>query len=479
MTPQTVHQTPGAGRLLGQHAIVIGGSMAGLLTARVLADHFHQVTIIERDQQPNGADPRKGVPQGRHAHGLLGRGQQLIEGWFPGLFEDLVGRGALYLDMARDMRWYQFGQWKRQFTSGLYAYTMSRPLLEATIRERVVALPNVQSRYECAVHGLVADGARVSGVRLQQAGAPEETLTADLVVDASGRGSQAPQWLTALGYPAVEETLVKMGVGYTSRIYHRPADLPADWQPVLVYPIPPAETRLGAVTPIEGDRMLVSLSGWHGDHAPTDDAGFLQYMRDLPVPDLYEAVKDWEPLTAPVVHKIPANQRRHYDRMARFPEQFIVLGDALCAFNPIYGQGMTTAALDVQALAGCLRDQARRHTLTGLSRRFQRRAAKVISQPWLMATAEDFRYPQTTGARPPGLGIFHRYGARLFDLSATDPKVFRQFLLAMNMLASPAALFSPAMIWRVLSTRGSRLAATVRQPAPASLPEDVYALSTR
>ncbi|MDQ2807151.1 MAG: FAD-dependent monooxygenase [Chloroflexota bacterium] len=451
----------------GQHAIVIGGSIAGLLAGRVLADHFAQVTIIERDALDTAATPRKGVPQGRHGHGLLNRGLDLMADLFPDLFPDLLASGATCLDMGSDLRWYQFGHWKTRYQSSIVTYSQSRPLLEAKIRSRVKALANVRFMDGCAVTALQVDGdgSHITGVQLAQHGsAVPTTLTADLVVEAGGRGSRMPQWLDDLGYGRVKETAVKVDVGYASRIYRRPANAPADWQGMMITPKPPAETRLGLILPIEGDRWMVSLCGWHHDYPPADEAGFLEFARGLPVPDFYNAIRDAEPLEPVATHKLPSNLRRHYERLPRFPEGLAVLGDALCSFNPIYGQGMTTSALDAMMLDACLRQQARRQPagdITGLANRFRKEVAAVIANPWLMATGEDFRYPQTEGQHPPGLGLLHWYTGQIHALAAHDSRVLVQFLHVMNMLKAPTALFAPPIAWRVLRAQFRRPAAPV------------------
>lgn len=427
------------------HAIVIGGSMAGLLAARVLSERFTQVTVIERDQLPAGAELRKGTPQARHGHGLLAGGYQIMARLFPGFGQELIANGALPADVVADARWYQMGGYKAQFQSGIEGILMSRPLIEAVIRRRVLAIPNVQVM-ENGVQALCAQAeqGRITGVRL----ATGEELSADLIVDASGRGSRAPVWLEALGYAKPVEEQVKIDVGYTTRIFRRrPTDLNGNLA-TFITPTAPVETRVGFIVAMEGDRWIVSLGGWLGDHAPSDLAGWIEFARSLAAPDIYEVVKEAEPLGDAVVHKIPTNQRRRYEGLAHSPTGFIVMGDALCAFNPVYGQGMTVAAFEAQALEQTL---AENPALADLHRRFFAKAAKIVDIPWSMATGEDFRYPTIPGKRPAGTRFLHGFMTRVHHVARTDAVVCRTFFEVANLLKPPTALFAPAVVWRVLT----------------------------
>jgi 2-polyprenyl-6-methoxyphenol hydroxylase-like FAD-dependent oxidoreductase len=441
-------------QLIGQHAVVIGASMAGLLAARVLSDHYERVTIIERDRL-EGMDARKGVPQGRQTHALLSKGVAVIEELFPDLFPALLEGGAIPVDLGADLRWRQFGVWRVQFFSGIGAYCQSRPWLEAQIRQRVAQRTNVHvlDGYEVARLHASADTKRITGVQARSADGErrEEVLMADLVVDASGRGSQAPQWLKALGYPQVEEEVVKVDVGYATRLYRRPKQAPANWKVLTIYCSPPQEKRIGFVIPIEGDRWTVSLSGWVKDYPPSDEAGFLDYMRSLSHSALYEQIKDAEPLTPIAVYRFAANRRRYYERMSRLPEGFVVMGDALCSFNPIYGQGMTVAAIEAETLQTCLQRQRRRQgDMAGFTRQFQKAIAKTVSVAWMFTTSEDFRYPETEGKRPFGMGFFHWYSQRLLEATADSPRLAQSFYLVTQMLKPPTALFTPRVLAAVL-----------------------------
>lgn len=438
-------------RSSGSHAIVIGASMAGLLTARVLSDHFDQVTIIERDPIADLPEARKGQPQTRHLHGLLASGMQLLTHYYPDLPDALRAGGAIVSDMGEGMHWYAFGGLRLPATVGLEAALMSRPFLEQLVRQRTLARPNVTLRDGCGAAGLLGGAQRqVVGVRIEpRIGEHDGTeLHADLVVDCSGRGSRAPAWLRALGYPEPETSEVRVDVGYATRLYRRdPAD-PRGRTWTLVTPEAPRETRFGGLFPIEGNRWIVSMGGWAGDHCPTNEAGFLAYARSLPLSTIAEIVSQAEPLGEIAAYKFSASLRRHYERMRTFPEGYLVLGDAICSFNPTYGQGMTSAAMQAQALDELLTE--RNNRLKGLASHFFARAVKVVEIPWQLAVGEDFRFPQTSGPKPAGIGLLNRYVAMVHRATQVDAEVTRAFLKVMNLLAPPSSLLAPGMVLRVL-----------------------------
>jgi 2-polyprenyl-6-methoxyphenol hydroxylase-like FAD-dependent oxidoreductase len=386
------------------HAVVIGGSIAGLTAARVLADHFARVTIIERDPMSGTAEFRPGVPQARHAHILLPRGQAILEQHFPGLGDELVASGATSIDRGEDIALYVPGGWHQvRHYSAIVSMTFSRPLLENAIYRRVAGHPRVHVIQEHEAVGLYTDRQtkRVAGVRLRLRHTPDASetgLEADLVVDASGRGSRAPQWLADLGYALPRETTVNSFPAYATRIYRRPSDLTHRWKVMMIKSSLPKERRGGLVVPIEGDRWHVTLLGMGEDYPPIDEEGFLDFARSLPTPELYEAIKGAEPLTKPYGYRGAVNRLRHYDRLSRYVDGFLVTGDAVFAPNPKYAQGMTVAAMGSLALERSLQAQ-RRHApagdVTGLSRAFQRQLARVVAGPWKKATAEDRRWAGT------------------------------------------------------------------------------------
>jgi 2-polyprenyl-6-methoxyphenol hydroxylase-like FAD-dependent oxidoreductase len=456
-----------------ERAVVIGGSMTGLLAARVLADHFQRVTIIERDEHPHEPQFRRGVPQGRHAHALLLRGSRTIAKYYPHIRESLVERGAQIVNMGRDVRWHQFGVWKCRYDSGLDAIAASRPLIEWTIAEATRQLPNVHMLHGRSVTGLLMGPAGIRGVRLRPRGqvAGEVEYPADLVIDASGRGSQTPAQLRQLGFPTAPETTLRIDLGYASGIFE-PSRGTHDWRVLYVVNQPPAGKRGGLILPLEGGRWMATLVGMHGDHPPAEHAAFLEFAKTLPAPDVHDALVDARPLTDIVRYATPASLRRHYERLRKFPEGLLVFGDAMCAFNPIYGQGMSAAAMYAEALDQCLSERAvAGRNLSGIWRSFFPRAARVADGPWEMALGEDMRYRETTGPRSPMLRLLHWYTAKVQRASGRVPLVTERLYEVMHLLKPATTLFAPEvmrhLIARAPSAHGRESKVAIRESSQA------------
>jgi 2-polyprenyl-6-methoxyphenol hydroxylase-like FAD-dependent oxidoreductase len=428
---------------LGQRASVIGGSMAGLLAARVLSDHFDEVVLFDRDRFPADVADRKGVPQGRHAHALLSAGRRALESLFPGFVGELSARGAMAVDIA-GLRWFDNGGYHARCT-GIEALLASRALLETHVRARVKALPRVRMTDGVDVDSLIlSDQSRVTGVRTKQvSGGAAEDVPSDLVVDASGRGSQTPAWLSAAGFPKPVEESIRVGLAYSTRIFRRkPDQLDGDF--AMIIPSAPPGRRGGAMLAMEGDRWMVTLFGMLGDDPPTDAHGYMEFARSLPAPDIYNLVRDAEALTDPLPFKYPASCRRRYERLERFPEGYLVFGDAICSFNPIYGQGMSVAALQARALASSLTAGP-----DGLAKRFFSAAAKVVDNPWLMAVGGDLRYPDVEGPRTAMGNFVNWYLGKLHIAARKDPKLTLAFHSVANLLADPPTLLKPNIAYRV------------------------------
>lgn len=437
----------------GKHAIVIGGSVAGLLAARALSDHFAQVSIIERDLQPESPTARKGVPQGHHVHALLKSGELAIEGFFPGIVDEMMKQGASKVDFSKDIRWFHFGHWKMRYESGFDVLIQSRPLLEHTIRQRLSALGNVSFFYGCSVDTVITspDKTRVVGVQMYRAEdrSTLEALHADLVVDASGRGSKTPQWLEELGYERPVETQVKIGLTYSSQLFEAPANSQQDWKLLVLNPALNGGTRAGYVFPVENNRWLVTFGGYSGDKTPQSAETFVEYAKGMATPDIYNTIKDLKPISDVKVFNVPHTTRRHYENLSRFPAGLVVMGDSFCAFDPVFGQGMSSAAKQAVALHTLLKQ----HGYDGkaaFAQRLHKRLAGVVLAPWLLATSEDFRYPKTEGKKAFFIPFLHWYSGHIFGLSATDKEVYNAFRVVMHLQSGPEALFKPSIIWKVL-----------------------------
>ena len=437
------------------HAIVIGGSMAGLLAARVLADHFTQVTIVDRDTFPIRPGPRKGLPQARHVHVLLWRGQLCLEKLFPGLQDALGQAGAPQVDWIGDARLYSFGGWAPHFRSNYLAHPCSRDLLEWATRQRLSEYPQVQVLEGLEAIDILtnANKSHVTGIRVRNRHQPEQEhaeLLADLVVDASGRESRTPGWLEELGYAPPQDTLVNSFLGYATRVYQRPPGF-TEWKSLLVRGTSQANKRGGVINPIEGERWMVTLAGVGRDYPPTDEAGFLEFARSLPVLTLYDAIQDAQPLTSISGYRKTENRWRRYERLERRPENLVILGDAVCAFNPIYGQGMSVAALGALALDESLRGRRDGNRLNGLARDVQKKLANAIAGPWLLATGEDYRYPETEGGRRNAVTrLMHRYMDQVMFVANQDAQVFTTFFEVGQLLKPVTAFFRPGIMMKVL-----------------------------
>lgn len=437
----------------GSRAVVIGASMAGLMAARALSGHFGEVVLLERDIFPEPGENRKGVPQGKHIHLLLERGRQIMEKHLPGLTDDLTGQGAVHIkDASLTVRWFNRGGYHKPGASGISGLAASRPTLEALVRARVLALPNVRAFEDCRVLGLVTEdeggqgSRRVTGVRLddRQSGSGQETLLADLVVDASGRGSRSPGWLDELGYSKPQEEEVRIGLGYTSCYFRRQPEHIPGLNGIVIFTTPP-DKHMGVILAQDGNRWVVTLGGYLGEHAPTDYPGFLEYARKLSAPHIYQVIKDADLLSGPVAYTFPANLRRHYEKLDRFPQGYLVFGDAICSFNPIYGQGMTVAAMESEALDECLAEG-----LDRLAERFFTQASKIIDLSWSTAVGNDLNYPEVEGPRTPMVRFLNWYIGKLHLAAHHDAEVSIAFLKVINMMAPPPTILHPRIVWRVI-----------------------------
>jgi 2-polyprenyl-6-methoxyphenol hydroxylase-like FAD-dependent oxidoreductase len=429
------------------HAIVIGAGIAGLFAARVLSETHDRVTVVDRDALPGDGVARSRVPQGQHIHAVLMQGVLVIRELFPGLIEDLVAGGAPMGDILTQARTYAGAYRMAPAHSGLSAVCVSRPYLEYRIRDRLAALPNVEFMAGRTVVGLTVSPGdmAITGVRTADDGLRGlEMLTGDLVVDASGRGSQTPHWLEELGFPVPSEDRVHIDVAYSSCTFAMPADVIDRALGILVIGTP-ANPRGGGLIDLGNNNWLVSLSGYHGAHPPVTPDAFIDFARQLPVPDIYEALLQATPTANPVRFRVPDVVRRRYDRLARFPKGLVVLGDAVANFNPVYGQGMSVAAQE----ALVLRRRWQEHGDEGFDR-LRKDIARTGAVAWTMSVNSDLRMPWITGRRTATVRFGNAYLARLQRVAQHDPQVALAFMRVANLIDAPARMLRPSTAWRVL-----------------------------
>jgi 2-polyprenyl-6-methoxyphenol hydroxylase-like FAD-dependent oxidoreductase len=444
---------------LGEHAVVIGGSIAGLISARVLADYFERVTILERDHIELRPAVHKSTPQGNHLHAVQIGGLQVLSELYPGFGEKLHAMGAVSLRLTRDVPIYLpdgvafslTGAVKEPHDLGLQIYSQSRGLLEYCLRQCTLAVPNISAECDAPVVRLIETKGSVEGVFYTSHG-ETRSIRCDLVLDCGGRGSRVPRWLVEMGFSAPEETIIGVDFAYSSTKFHVPSDDgPLDRCAAFGGP-PPQFTRGAALAQIENDTWLVSLGGRFGDYPPRDEAGFMAFAEGLPTPRLYELIKRAERVDEISHFRFPTSVLRHYERLSSFPEHFLVLGDAISSFNPVYGQGMSSAALQARALAGILEE--RTNSSQGLERiasAFFAKAAEVINTPWTLAANFDFAYPQTTGARPSMPSEILRYFLTLDALTAEDIEVHRTMVEVLGLARPLSALWDEPLRGRVFA----------------------------
>jgi 2-polyprenyl-6-methoxyphenol hydroxylase-like FAD-dependent oxidoreductase len=342
-----------------------------------------------------------------------------------------------------------------RFPCGEITHFQSRPLLESVLRRRLLALPNVEFRYETVASGLDLDlEGRVRGVRLRRplsvtGDGTEQIEPFDLVVDASGRGSALSHWLGERGFPVPPEERVAVDLAYASRVLRADSRFLGGREALLILPLPPEETRGGAIFPIEGGKWIVTLAGYGGDHPPGDAVGWLDFARGLARPELLAAIREAEPLSEISTFRFPAARWLHYERLSRMPRGLAAVGDGVCSFDPLFGQGMSTAAKAVRELARHLEKDPRLDRPRSLARK----VAGVIAAPWLLATSEGLRYPRVEGRRPFWMPWLQRYTHQVFLLTSTSPAVYRRILRVLNLLDDPPVFFHPAILGRVIAQK--------------------------
>jgi 2-polyprenyl-6-methoxyphenol hydroxylase-like FAD-dependent oxidoreductase len=435
-----------------ERAVVIGAGMAGLAAAAALADHFAEVIILERDAIPVDISARPGTPQSNHPHGLLVGGQVALCELFPGFDRDLAGAGAVPIRGGLDIReeFFGFDPCFPHRDLGWVGYLMSRPLIESVVRRRVMQWPNVELRDRCRVIAIEpADDNSVAGVRYETLAGTAVVLPANFVVDASGRGAQSLAFLKTTGRPAPEQTTIGIDINYTTTVFEVPEG-ERDWKLVVTFPELTESTRAGYLMPAEGNRWMVLVSERHGEPSSTDFGDFLDLVRRLRTPTIFNAIRDAKPIDR--IHRFgfPESSWRHYERIADPPLGLLVVGDAFSRFNPVYGQGMAIAAQEAVLLKQLLEQRAGASgSLEGIERAFFAAAAPLLGAAWSLSTTPDFIDPRTRGERPADIEDSLRFQAGLIRLAASDADVHKLLVGVRNLLQPVSLLRDPDLVQRV------------------------------
>jgi 2-polyprenyl-6-methoxyphenol hydroxylase-like FAD-dependent oxidoreductase len=435
---------------LGERAIVVGGGLGGLSAARALSGRFRQVVILDRDDLPDGATPRPGVPQGKHPHGLLGGGLNALEQLFPGFSNELGRAGAVPIDRGFDTVYEVPGQdlWPR-IKYGRPTYAMSRPLIELTVRRQVERLANVKVQGVCrALHiiGKSSKGA-ASGICYRTPDGNVETLQSDLIIDASGNGSLTLEFLRTSGRRVPGETRIGVNMRYASALFDR-VDIRDNYKIAYTFPNAPEESRGGVIMPAENGTYQMVLIGRGEDIPPINESEFRRYARKLWTPTIYNAIKGARRLTDITPYSFTESRWRHFAQVPDFPRGLLPIGDAICRFNPVYGQGMSVAAQEASLLFDLL-GRFDSDLLSTLAADFLTKAEKLIADPWAMSAIPDFIYPETTGVRPQDLQERLNFQKGLGQLAARDTSVFQLLIDVRNLLEPLTVLDDPTIVSRV------------------------------
>ncbi len=433
------------------HAIVLGCSLSGLLTAKVLSKHYQKVTIIEKDKVNNIPESRKGQPQTQHVHALVKSGLSILEEYFPDIKKDLVASGAVEMDLGDSSIFYSYGGLRERSNSDIDIVTMSRQLLEFLIRRYTLNISNIVLLDQMVFEklNLTEDKQKIKGVSIRDTKNNMSFHTdGDLIIDTTGRGSRTPKLLDLIGFKAPENSTVKINVSYHSRIYKRDINDPRSDKIIVLKAEPPLEKVDAMLLPIEDDRWMLTIAGWHKTNPiPNSEKELLMMFKSWPHLDFYDILSNSTPVSEFITYKFPQSLRRHYEKLDEFPLGYLVLGDAVCSLNPVYGHGMTSAAFQAKELDKLLEKHIPENKLAKI---YFKKISKIIDQCWLISTIEDFRYPETIGKRPKGIKLINRYMTRVHRVSIHNTLVRNTFLEVASLLKTPKTLFYPRVLWKLI-----------------------------
>jgi 2-polyprenyl-6-methoxyphenol hydroxylase-like FAD-dependent oxidoreductase len=438
---------------LGRRAVVVGAGIGGMSMAGALAQYFEQVEIFERDRLTASAASRCGTPQDRHPHGLLAGGLQALGEIFPGFESDLSRADAVPVQVAQEVQYERPDVGvlpKRDF--GLLLLCASRPLIELVLRRRVEAIANIVLRPKCRVTGIVptTSGAAVDGIRFDAGSGRSEILAADLVVDASGRGALTSTLFEALGWERPAETEVGVDLSYATVVVAIPPNALPDWKLVLTQPHPPYRALHAVLVPIEGDRWIIAIADHHAVARPETWDAFLEASRSLITPTVNNALRYAEPPSGIRHYRFPISYWKHFEQLPRLPHGVLPVADALCRFNPIHGQGMSSAAKQARLLQDVLgRAAGEPDPITAVQTGFMADVASVLETPWNMSTSADLAFPRTRGIRPENFEEAQQFEVALFRAAVTDPVVHRAIMEVAQLLQPQSRLQEPQIMRRI------------------------------
>jgi len=464
--------------LIGDSAVVIGAGMGGLTAAAALSGFFSHITVLDRDDLPAHPAHRPSIAQGRHLHALLGGGLRALDQLYPGIGDDLGSHGAVLCRTGLDIRLDRPGfDPFPQRDLGWHSFAMSRPLIEFVVRSRAMRLSNVALRTHCNVLEIVAtkDLSAAAGVRLEDINGVE-LLPADFIIDASARGLPTMKFLEACAFPLPEETSIGVDMSYATATFAIPADAPPDWKGVVVFPDPRVSSLGGFLAPLEGGCWILSIGEAHGDRPPADHDGFMRYVRRLRTPTIYDAICHAERVGNIERFAFPESIRRHFERLRTFPRGLLPIADVICRFNPMYGQGMSVAAIEAAELKRLLAERNEQDDpLGGLAPAFFAATSPLIDTTWGVAKL-DFVYPKTRGGRPEGFEETLKFLSALNRLAARDPTVHKLMMEVQHLLRPSTAYREPEFMRQIAAE--ITLPATPAEPMARQLPESHHDISS-
>ncbi len=431
-------------------AIVIGGSMAGKFAAKALSTSFKEVIIIEAGERWDGKSSRKRVPQSNHPHVLLKGGENAIEELFPNITNELIKAGSIVNNFTRDLKWHQFGLWKQPFIGEVHMIQQSRFLLEWHIQKRIHQISNITSKFKTLVEGLIVDrkANKVCGVKVKCLETDkQEEIHADIVVDASGFGSKSIEWLREYGIE-IQEEKVRIDLFYATKMFKLKENEKLDCCNMLMSPSFPDNPYGVLIQTIEDNRYFVTFSGYANEKAPQTDDEFYDFAENLSISNVTDFLNKAVAISDIKTYKIPYQVRRRFDLTTNMPEGLLVVGDAHCRFDPVFGQGVSVAAMEAHQLQLLL--QGRKQLDKTFTQQFYKKAATIIETPWDMTTTEISRHPQLQRALTTKQKFQLWYTKQIYRLSASNSDIYIRLVRVMNLIRSPFHLFHPKVLLAVL-----------------------------